>query len=175
MKVLLKEDVIKLGSCGDEVEVKDGYGRNFLIPTGKAIRATPKNLKQFNHQKSIVQRKSKKLKGEAETVADTIAKATLTVTKKVGDQGKLFGAVTSQELADLLVAKGISLDKRKIQMAEPIKALGEFKVPVKLHPEVIAEINLSVVAAESQEPQESKEAQEPKEAETAESTETEKS
>jgi len=169
MKVLLKEDVIKLGSCGDEVEVKDGYGRNFLIPTGKAIMATPKNLKQFKHQKSIVQSKSKKLKGEAQTVAEAIAKATLTVTKKVGDQGKLFGAVTSQELADLMDAKGISLDKRKIQMAEPIKTLGEFKVPVKLHPEVIAEINLSVVAEESQEPQE------PKEAETAESTETESS
>ncbi len=169
MKVLLKEDVIKLGSCGDEVEVKDGYGRNFLIPTGKAIMATPKNLKQFNHQKSIVQSKSKKLKGEAQTVAEAIAKATLTVTKKVGDQGKLFGAVTSQELVDLMDAKGISLDKRKIQMAEPIKTLGEFKVPVKLHPEVIAEINLSVVAEEGQEPQE------PKEAETAESTETESS
>jgi len=169
MKVLLKEDVIKLGSCGDEVEVKDGYGRNFLIPTGKAIMATPKNLKQFKHQKSIVQSKSKKLKGEAQTVAEAIAKATLTVTKKVGDQGKLFGAVTSQELADLMDAKGISLDKRKIQMAEPIKTLGEFKVPVKLHPEVIAEINLSVVAEESQEPQEAKEA------ETAESTETESS
>ncbi len=140
-----------------------------MIPTGKAIMATPKNLKQFNHQKSIVQSKSKKLKGEAQTVAEAIAKATLTVTKKVGDQGKLFGAVTSQELADLLDTKGISLDKRKIQMTEPIKALGEFKVPVKLHPEVIAEINLSVVAEEGQEPQE------PKEAETAESTETESS
>ena len=166
MKVLLKEDVIKLGSCGDEVEVKDGYGRNFLIPTGKAIMATPRNLKQFNHQKSIVQGKSKKLKGQAQTIADAIAKAALTVTKKMGDQGKLFGAVTSQELADLLDTKGISLDKRKIQMTEPIKTLGEFKVPVKLHPEVIAEINLSVVAEENQEP---------KEAETAESTETEKS
>jgi len=170
MKVLLKEDVIKLGSCGDEVEVKDGYGRNFLIPAGKAIKATPKNLKQFNHQKSIVQRKSKKLKGEAQEVADAIAKITLTVTKKVGDQDKLFGSVTTQELASLMDAKGISLDKRKIQMAEPIKALGEFKLKVKLHPEVTAEINLSVVAEESQEPAES---QESKKAETAESTETE--
>lgn len=167
MKVLLKEDVIKLGSCGDEVEVKDGYGRNFLIPAGKAIKATPKNLKQFNHQKSIVQRKSRKLQGEAQEVADAIAKITLTVTKKVGGQDKLFGSVTTQELADLMDAKGISLDKRKIQMAEPIKALGEFKLKIKLHPEVTAEINLSVVAEESQEPQESKEA------ETAESTEPE--
>lgn len=169
MKVLLKEDVIKLGSCGDEVEVKDGYGRNFLIPTGKAIKATPKNLKQFNHQKSIVQGKSRKLKEEAQTVADAIAKITLTVTKKVGDQDKLFGSVTTQELADLMDAKGISLDKRKIQMAEPIKSLGEFKLNVKLHPEVTAKINLSVVAEESQEPQE------PKEAATAESTKAEQS
>ena len=169
MKVLLKEDVIKLGSCGDEVEVKDGYGRNFLIPAGKAIKATPKNLKQFNHQKSIVQGKSRKLKEEAQTVADAIAKITLTVTKKVGDQDKLFGSVTTQELADLMDAKGISLDKRKIQMAEPIKSLGEFKLNVKLHPEVTAKINLSVVAEESQEPQE------PKEAATAESTKAEQS
>ena len=173
MKVLLKEDVIKLGSCGDEVEVKDGYGRHFLIPAGKAIKATPKNLKQFNHQKSIVQRKSKKLKGEAQAVADAIAKITLTVTKKVGDQDKVFGSVTTQELAGLMDAQGISLDKRKIQMAEPIKALGEFKLKVKLHPEVTAEINLSVVAEESQEPAESQESKKAETAETAGSTETE--
>ncbi len=151
MRILLTEDIEKLGTVGDEVTVKDGYGRNYLIPQGKAILATPKNLKQFNHQKSIVQRKLKKLQGDAQTIADQIASVSLSVKKKVGDQGKLFGSVTSQEIGDLLKDKGIEIDRRKIQLAEPIKALGDFKVPVKLHPEVIAEINLTV-AAENPEP-----------------------
>ncbi len=151
MKVLLKEDVFKLGSVGDEVEVKDGYGRNFLIPTGKALLATPKNLKQFRHQKSIVDHKVKKFKGVAQTVADQLAQLSLSVKKKVGDQGKLFGSVTSQEIADLVAANGVEIDRRKIQLSEPIKALGEFKVPIKLHPEITAEIKLTVIAEESAE------------------------
>lgn len=166
MKVLLKEDVIKLGSVGDEVEVKDGYGRNFLIPTGKALLATPKNVKQFRHQKSIVDHKVRKLKGAAQEVADKIAKLSISVTKKVGDQGKLFGSVTSQEIADLVAAQGVDIDRRKIQMPEPVKTLGEFKIPVKLHPEVVAQINLSVVADATAEPVEAKTKEAP--AETAE-------
>jgi len=149
MKVLLKEDVPKLGSVGDEVEVKDGYGRNFLIPTGKALLATPKSLKQFRHQKSIVEHKVKKFKGIAQGVADQMAKLSLSVKKKVGEQGKLFGAVTSQEIAELVSAQGIEIDRRKIQLQEPIKSLGEFKVPVKLHPEVTAELTLTVTGEES--------------------------
>jgi large subunit ribosomal protein L9 len=149
MKVLLKEDVIKLGSVGDEVEVKDGYGRNFLIPTGKALLATPKNLKQFRHQKSLVDHKVKKFKGVAQALADQLAKLSLSVKKKVGEQGKLFGSVTTQEIGDLVAAHGVEIDRRKIQLSEPIKALGEFKVPIKLHPEVTAEITLTVSADES--------------------------
>ena len=151
MKVLLKADVPKLGSVGDEVEVKDGYGRNFLIPTGRALLATPKNLKQFRHQKSIVEHKVKKLKGAAQTVADQLAKLSLSVKKKVGEQGKLFGSVTSQEIADLVSAQGVAIDRRKIQLSEPIKSLGEFKVPIKLHPEITAEITLTVTGVESAE------------------------
>ena len=151
MKVLLKEDVPKLGSVGDEVEVKDGYGRNFLIPMGKALLATPKNLKQFRHQKSIVDHKVKKFKGIAQEIADQLAKLTVSVTKKVGEQGKLFGAVTSQEIADLVSAQGIEVDKRKIQLSEPIKSLGEFKIPIKLHPEITAEFTLTVTGEQSAE------------------------
>ena len=148
MKVLLKEDVPKLGSVGDEVEVKDGYGRNFLIPMGKALLATPKNLKQFRHQKSIVEHKVKKFKGIAQDVADQLAKLSLSVKKKVGEQGKLFGAVTSQEIADLISAQGVEIDRRKIQLGEPIKSLGEFKIPIKLHPEITAEFTLTVIGEE---------------------------
>ena len=151
MKVLLKEDVPKLGSVGDEVEVKDGYGRNFLIPKGKALLATPKNVKQFRHQKSIVEHKVKKFKGVAQAIADQLTQLTVSVTKKVGEQGKLFGAVTSQEIADLVSAKGIEIDRRKIQLSEPIKSLGEFKIPIKLHPEITAEFTLTVAGEQSDE------------------------
>ena len=146
MKLLLKEDVEGLGHCGDAVTVKDGYGRNYLIPQGKALLATPRNVKQFNHQKSIVQTRLKKVVDSAEARAGEISKITCTVVKKIGEQGKLYGSVTSQEIADLLKAKGVEIDKRKIQMKEPIKSLGDFKVPIKLHHEVTAEINVTVVA-----------------------------
>ena len=144
MKLLLKEDVDGLGFCGEEVEVKDGYGRNFLIPKGKALLATPNNLKAFNHQKRIVQAKVKKVTGIAQEVADKISAATIQIKKKMGDGGKMFGAVTAQEISDLLKAKGIDIDRRKIQIQEPIKKAGEYSIPAKLHPEVTAEIKLAV-------------------------------
>jgi len=144
MKLLLKEDVDGLGFCGEEVEVKDGYGRNFLIPKGKALLATPNNLKAFNHQKRIVQAKVKKVTGIAQEVADKISAVTIQVKKKMGDGGKMFGAVTAQEISDLLKAKGIDIDRRKIQIQEPIKKAGEYSIPAKLHPEVTAEIKLTV-------------------------------
>jgi len=148
MKLLLKEDVENLGNCGDEVEVKGGYGRNYLIPQGKAILATPKNVKQFAHQRNIVQGKLNKLIKAAGVIAGEIGKVSCSVKKKVGEQGKLFGSVTAQNIHDLLREKGVEIDKRKIQLDEPIKTLGDFKIPVKLHPQVTAEISLSVVAEE---------------------------
>jgi len=161
MKLLLKEDVDGLGFCGDEVEVKDGYGRNFLIPKGKALLATPNNLKAFNHQKRVVQGKVTKVIAAAQAVADEIAKVTCLVKKKVGDTGKMFGSVTAQEVADLLKGQGVEVDRRKIQIAEPIKKAGEYKIPVKLHSEVTAEIKLVVEgeqeAAEAAAPAESAE------------------
>ncbi len=110
MKLLLKENVDGLGYCGDEVTVKDGYGRNYLVPQGKAILATPKNLKQFNHQKMIVQGKLKKVVNSATALSDEIGKITCTIKKKVGDQGKLFGSVSTQEIADILRNDGNVLE-----------------------------------------------------------------
>jgi large subunit ribosomal protein L9 len=144
MKLLLKEDVDGLGFCGEEVEVKDGYGRNFLVPKGKALLATPNNLKAFNHQKRMVQAKVKKVTGIAQEVADKISAVTIQIKKKMGDGGKMFGAVTAQEISDLLKAKGIDIDRRKIQIQDPIKKAGEYSIPAKLHPEVTAEIKLTV-------------------------------
>jgi large subunit ribosomal protein L9 len=145
MKLLLKEDVEGLGYCGDEVSVRDGYGRNYLVPQGKAILATPKNLKQFNHQKMIVAGKVKKIVNSATALAEEIAKVTCTIKKKVGEQGKLYGSVTNQEIAEVLRKSGIEVDKRKIHPSEPIRSLGDFVVPLKLHTEVTAEIKVSVV------------------------------
>ena len=148
MKLLLKEDVYGLGCCGDEVEVKNGYGANFLIPNGRAIVATPKNLKQFNHQKSIVQGRLKKIKISAEAQALEIGKALCIFKKKKGDSGKIFGAVTAQEISEKLRGYGIELDRRKLQLKEPIKSLGDFNVSVKLHPEVIASVKITVAQDE---------------------------
>ncbi len=152
MKILLQEDVEHLGSVGDEVDVKDGYARNFLIPRGKALHATPKNVKAYTHQKMVVMKRLKKLQAGAQEVADKIATLTCTVKKKVGGQGKLFGSVTSQELGEFLRAQGVNVDRRRIQLPEPIKKLGEFEVPVKLHPEVIANIKV-IVESEDPEPE----------------------
>ena len=145
MKLLLKEDVHGLGSCGDQVEVKTGYGINFLIPKGQAILATPKNQKQFNHQKSIIQGRLKKVKVTAEAQALEIAKVICKFKKKTSDSGKIFGAVTTQEISENLRSQGIELDRRKLQLKDPIKSLGDFEVPVKLHPEVTVAVKVSVV------------------------------
>ncbi len=163
MKLLLKEDVTGLGFCGDEVEVKDGYGRNFLIPNGKALLATPKNLKQFKHQKSIVNGRLKKVKAAADALAQEIGKVTCTLKKKVGDQGKLFGSVTTQEISESLRAQGVELDRRKIQLGEPIKSLGDFEVSVKLHPDVTAKVKVIVMQEETVTP----DAKEPPKEDTA--------
>ena len=169
MKLLLKEDVVGLGFCGEEIEVKDGYGRNFLIPKGKALLATPNNLKAFNHQKRIVQAKVKKITGIAQEVADKISAVTIQIKKKMGDGGKMFGTVTAQEISGLLKAKGIDIDRRKIQIQEPIKKAGEYSIPVKLHPEVTAQIKLTVEGDQVIEKTETEE-----KPETPEATEAEK-
>ena len=148
MKLLLKEDVYGLGSCGDEVEVKNGYGKNFLIPNGHAIAATPKNLKQFNHQKNIVQGRLKKIKVEAEAQALKIGKVICMFKKRTGDNGKIFGAVTTQDISESLRSHGVELDRRKLQLKEPIKSLGDFEVPVKLHPEVTVVVKVTVMQEE---------------------------
>ena len=152
MRLLLKEDVPNLGYCGDEVQVKDGYGRNYLVPQGKALVATPENLKAFRHQKGIVQSKQRKLKQAAQEIAEKISGTNLEFVRKMGDQGKLFGSVTSQDIAQALESKGLEVDRRKILIPETIKALGDFKVSYKLHREVSAEISVKVLAEKPETP-----------------------
>jgi large subunit ribosomal protein L9 len=148
MQVILREDIEKLGKIGDLVKVSDGYARNFLVPRKKAIEATPKNLHAMEHAKKMVADRIRKLKKEATVEADRIKGLSVVIKAKAGEEGKLFGSVTSMDIAEAIKAQGIELDKRKIVLEEPIKRLGEFTVSVKLHTDVVADVKVSVVAEE---------------------------
>ncbi|MBS1192629.1 MAG: ribosomal protein [Nitrospirae bacterium] len=148
MQVILREDVDNLGKIGDLVKVKDGYARNFLVPSKKAIEATPKNVKSMEHAKKMVSDRIRTLKKTASADADRIKSLAITIKAKVGEEGKLFGSVTTMDIADAMQAQGVAIDKRKIMLEEPIKRTGDYTVPVKLHTDVVADLKVSVIAAE---------------------------
>ena len=148
MQVILREDIDNLGKIGDLVKVADGYARNYLVPKKKAIEATPKNVHAMDHAKKMVSDRLRKLKKEAAADADMIKALAITIKAKSGEEGKLFGSVTSMDIAEAMKAQGVTVDKRKIVLDEPIKRLGDFTVTVKLHADVTAEFKLSVIAAE---------------------------
>ena len=148
MKIVLREDVEKLGRRGEVVRVAPGYGRNFLLPKKLAYEATPGNLKIIEHEKRGKDLRDVKLRKDFEAAASVIGGFSLTIPKKVGENDALFGSVTAQEIADLLAAKGIEVDKRKIALEEPIKRLGPHSVPIRLHKDVVAHLNLEVVKEE---------------------------
>ncbi len=148
MQVILREDIDKLGKIGDLVKVADGYARNYLVPNKKAIEATPKNLNAMDHAKKMVSDRIRKMKKEAAVEADRIKGLAVTIKAKVGEEGKLFGSVTTMDIAEAAKAQGVELDKRKIVLDEPIKRLGEYTLTVKLHADVTADLKVTVVAAE---------------------------
>ena len=148
MQVILREDIDNLGKIGDLVKVADGYARNFLVPAKKAIEATPNNVHAMDHAKKMVSDRIRKLKKEAAADADVIKALAITIKAKSGEEGKLFGSVTSMDIAEAMKAQGVAVDKRKIVLDEPIKRLGDFTVTVKLHADVTAEFKLSVIAEE---------------------------
>ena len=148
MQVILREDIDKLGKIGDLVKVADGYARNFLVPGKKAIEATPKNLNAMNHAKKMVSDRLRKLKKEATADADVIKSLSITIKAKVGEEGKLFGSVTSMDIVEAMKAQGVVIDKRKLVLDEPIKRLGDFTITVKLHSDVTADFKVSVVGEE---------------------------
>jgi large subunit ribosomal protein L9 len=145
MQVILLEDVPSLGAVGDQVKVSEGYGRNYLIPQKKAIVATEKNMKVLAHQKRQVQHHIGRLKKDAESLAARISELSCTLTKAVGESGKLFGSVTSMEIENFLKERGIPIDRKKIVLEEPIKNVGMYTVSIKLHPEVLAQLKVWVV------------------------------
>jgi|SRR4051812_21076877 large subunit ribosomal protein L9 len=149
MEVILKEDIEKLGHRGDVVKVADGYGRNFLLPRKLAIEATTANKNVIDLMKAAAVRKSSKDKADAEVLAGQFAGVQLEFSRKVGEKDHLFGSVTSGDIADALNAKGFNVDRRKIQLEEPLKSLGEFDVPIRLHRDVTARFKVTVKADEA--------------------------
>jgi large subunit ribosomal protein L9 len=150
MKVVLRQDVEHLGERGQVVNVAPGYARNFLLPKGLAMEATPGNLRTLELQRKVwVAREGKELE-EAKAYAARLGAVELTITKKAGESETLYGSVTNSELAEMLAAKGFEVDRRRILLDEPIKTLGEFTVPVKLHRQVTARVKLQVVAEAEQ-------------------------
>ncbi len=145
MEIILLDDIPSLGRVGDLVKVSDGYGRNYLIPNKLAIKATPKNRKQLEHEKRFAHEKTEKVKRDAEKLANKIEEFSCTITKPVGESGKLFGSVTSKEIEQQLNEHGFQIDRKKIELEEPIKNLGVYTIPVRLHPEVTANLKLWVV------------------------------
>jgi large subunit ribosomal protein L9 len=145
MKVILRDDVKNVGKMGQVIDVADGYARNYLVPRGLAIEANTKNIKSLEHEKRIIGEKAKKIKNSAEDLADKISTITLTIKANAGEEGKLFGSVTTMDIAELLKNEGIEIDKKKISLDEPIKRLGSYSVNVKVHPEISAQLAVEVV------------------------------
>jgi large subunit ribosomal protein L9 len=144
MEVILKEDVTKLGSRGEVVKVAEGYGRNYLIPKKLAIEATPANRAVIEQMKASAVRRSAREKGDAQALAQQIEGVTVSFTRKSGERDQLFGSVTSADIAHELENKGVPIDRRKIQLDEPLKHVGEFDVPVKLHKDVIVQLKVII-------------------------------
>ena len=144
MKVILTADLPHIGEVGQVVDVADGYGRNFLIPRGFAILATPGNERSLAQQQKARLAREAKNKAEAEALATRLHALALSIAKKTGEGERLYGSVTSMDIADLIKARGISLDRRRILLESPLKTLGSHKVPIRLHPDVIAEVEVAV-------------------------------
>jgi large subunit ribosomal protein L9 len=145
MQVILLEDVSSRGKAGDLIKVSDGYGRNYLIPQKKAILATEKNIKALEHQKRLVQHRMSKTKKDVQKMVQEIEALSCTFARPVGESGKLFGSVTSMDIEGYLKENGLEIDRKKIHLEEPLKSIGMFVVPVKLHPEVVANLKVWIV------------------------------
>lgn len=148
MKVILLSDQRSLGKRGETVEVKPGYGRNYLLPQGIALEATPANVKLFEQQRKKIDARHTKERDAAQEVANQLAGLQVTIPKRVGETGTLYGSVTAGDVAEALEAKGVTIDRRRIDLEGGIRTLGEHAVRIDLHSEVMAEITVSVVPEE---------------------------
>ena len=148
MKIILKEDMDTLGLEGDVVDVAKGYARNYLIPKGIALEANTQNIKLFETQKKKIEVKRLKAKEEAEKIKERLADVTITIAQKAGEEDKLYGSVTSMDIAAQLEKQGVVIDRKKISLDKPIKTLGEFDVQIRLYPKVTGTIKVVVVPEE---------------------------
>lgn len=146
MKVILQEDVANLGSAGDVKDVADGYGRNFLLPRGLAVLADDRNTARMEHQRRITAARQARMLAEAKTLAAQISATSVTIKRQTGGEERMFGSVSNQDIAEALSAAGVTLDRRAIHLPEPIRNIGVFQVPVKLHKDVEATVKVYVLA-----------------------------
>jgi large subunit ribosomal protein L9 len=145
MEVILKEDVANLGKIGEVVRVRDGYARNYLLPRGLVLVANKKNLKTFEHQKKIVADQKQKIVRQAQTVSNQLTTVAVVIPMKVGEEGRLFGSVTTMQIEKALKANGVTVERRKIHLHEPIKTVGDYEVPIRLSADVTVPLKVSVV------------------------------
>ncbi len=148
MRLILRETVESLGTVGDEVTVANGYARNYLLPQKKAVLATSANRKQIERERKGLELQALRDQSQAEAMAKALEGVVCTIAAKVSEEEKLYGSVTSRDIADQLQAQGITVDRRTIQLSEPIKRLGSYIVPLRLHPHVSAEISVRVITEE---------------------------
>jgi len=148
VKLILREDVPSLGNAGEVVSVKPGFARNYLLPQGKAIPATDANVSELEHHKRVVLERVTRERRVFEAQRDRLQAQLLQFTAQAGEEGKLFGSVTASQIAEELAAKGIEIDRRKIQLEEPIREVGEHTVSIRLHREIVANVKVKVTAAE---------------------------
>jgi len=146
MKVILKEDIHGLGKAGQIINVKDGYARNFLFPKGLALVADEKNMRLLEYQKKKFEEQAKKKRQDAESIAERLTGIQITIKSKAGEDQKLFGSITSKDIAEALQKEGFSIERKQIMISEPIKRLGEYEVEVKLHSNINAKLKINVVA-----------------------------
>jgi len=152
VKLILREDVPSLGDAGELVSVKPGYARNYLIPQGKATFATEANVQELEHQRRVVEAKLAKQLESLAAVRKHVEGLSLEVAARAGEEGKLFGSVTSLQIAELLGRNGVEVDRRRVQLSEPIKELGEHSVGVKLHRDLVAKLKVVVVSEQAAAP-----------------------
>ena len=147
MEIILLEDIANLGELGEKVNVKAGYGRNFLIPQKKAVPAKKENLVEFEARRAELQKLADEKLAAAKARAEQVNALDVTIATKAGDEGKLFGSITNRDIVDAVVAKGVEIEKNEVQMPDgPIRSLGEYQVAIQLHAEVTAELKVGVIA-----------------------------
>ena len=151
MEVVLKEDVENLGHMGDVVKVKDGYARNYLLPRGLVVEANKRNLKALEHEQRMIGQRRERLTKEAEGIRNELAGVALEFTAKVGEEGRLFGSVTTMDIEKALKEKGFDVERRRIALDAPIKNVGDYEVPIRLRPEVVPTIKVTVVSEDGPE------------------------